>query len=150
MTSHLEQLREYIQRKEFNAAIKYLEREERNFRDLLSGDNTILFALAAVKFENNLILDRISPLLFSLWVMEVHNFLSYLQWVPQEVMDDIVELPTLSPLFNLLLQYGMKVDTKKDGDTALHVAVAERNMCISNLLIGKGVDVNAENDNGVK
>ncbi len=84
------------------------------------------------------------PTLWSLWEMESIQFNSYIQWLPQEVLEIIFEPILLPILFTLLLDYGANLDQiHLDGNTPLTFAVVNGNLGLARFLIKKGANINA-------
>ena len=147
MNVEVRQLLEYIKKKEFNQAIIYLDKNKDFFKKVLPQDSNILIKLASIPFKTE---RELELNIRSLWRMEILQFQNYLQWLPEEILVDMIELQTqlnvFLSLFNLLLALGASINSK-DGwkETPLHKAAESGNEVIASLLIESGAKVNAKN-----
>ena len=150
MAAEISVLKELITDGKIGEAITFLEKNKGKepLKNAIKKDNPLLYLVSYIWVEVKG-KDIDEPTLWSLWEMETRQFNSYIQWLPQEILEETFELAPIRTLFILLLNCGANLDQiHLSGNTPLILAVEHANLGLAQFLLRKGANINAQDKNG--
>lgn len=148
MAAEIENLKNLILGEKFDEAIAYLSTNKETLKQKIM-KNSALLHLAVRKLAKQTLPSDKEYTLRSLWAMEIKQFSNFLQWLPQEVLEDTVELLPSLELIVLLLGCGANVNAKNMYEqTPLHIAVKIGDVGMVKFLLQHKADVNAQDSDG--